>query len=99
MFRAFRRITGDATIILWRAMSVFFPGSKKSKRTIGMCIPLEKTMRNWHGALRTAIWILGIWLGCAWSVAAAEQAKTLEIGSAAPDFNLPGVDGKDYSLK
>ena len=25
--------------------------------------------------------------------------KTLEIGSKAPDFNLPGVDGKTYSLK
>jgi peroxiredoxin len=24
--------------------------------------------------------------------------KTLEIGDAAPDFRLPGVDGKDYSL-
>src|SRR6478735_4710783 len=24
--------------------------------------------------------------------------KTLEIGDAAPDFNLPGVDGKDHSL-
>jgi peroxiredoxin len=30
---------------------------------------------------------------------AAEQPKTLEIGSAAPDFKLPGVDGKDSSLK
>ncbi len=26
-------------------------------------------------------------------------AGTLEIGSAAPDFNLPGIDGKQYSLK
>jgi peroxiredoxin len=25
--------------------------------------------------------------------------KTLEIGNLAPDFKLPGVDGKDYSLK
>jgi peroxiredoxin len=25
--------------------------------------------------------------------------KTLAIGSSAPDFNLPGVDGKNYSLK
>src|SRR5450759_3433682 len=27
------------------------------------------------------------------------EPKTLEIGSKAPDFNLPGVDGKTYSLK
>src|SRR5947209_6348910 len=29
----------------------------------------------------------------------AEQAKTLEIGAAAPDFSSPGVDGKEHSLK
>jgi len=28
----------------------------------------------------------------------AEDIKTKEIGSTAPDFNLPGVDGKHYSL-
>jgi len=27
------------------------------------------------------------------------EVKTLEIGEKAPDFNLPGVDGKMYSLK
>src|SRR5262245_41900232 len=34
------------------------------------------------------------------SVIAADPAgfKTLAIGDAAPDFKLPGVDGKDYSL-
>ena len=34
------------------------------------------------------------------SARAADPAgfKTLEIGDAAPDFRLPGVDGKDYSL-
>ena len=28
----------------------------------------------------------------------AEDIKTLEIGAAAPDFSLPGVDGKTYTL-
>ena len=37
----------------------------------------------------TAIWCLPC---------AAATPKTLEIGSAAPDFNLPGVDGKKHSL-
>ena len=31
-------------------------------------------------------------------VAADEEPKTLEIGAAAPDFKLPGVDGKTYTL-
>jgi peroxiredoxin len=30
---------------------------------------------------------------------AAEGPETLRIGSKAPDFNLPGVDGKNYALK
>ncbi|WP_353720555.1 redoxin domain-containing protein [Dyadobacter sp. 676] len=30
---------------------------------------------------------------------AADQPETLKIGAQAPDFNLPGVDGKRYSLK
>jgi peroxiredoxin len=30
---------------------------------------------------------------------AAPERKTLEIGQAAPDFKLPGVDGKEYTLK
>jgi len=29
----------------------------------------------------------------------AEDPKTLEIGAQAPDFSLPGIDGKTYSLK
>jgi len=29
----------------------------------------------------------------------AAEVHTLDIGAAAPDFNLPGVDGKQYTLK
>jgi len=36
-------------------------------------------------------------LGVAAAVAA--DVKTLELGSTAPDFNLPGVDGKNHALK
>src|ERR1043165_684339 len=31
--------------------------------------------------------------------ASAENIPTLALGSAAPNFNLPGVDGRNYSLK
>lgn len=33
-----------------------------------------------------------------WAFAAPEDVKTLEIGASAPDFKLPGVDGKDHAL-
>jgi len=29
----------------------------------------------------------------------AQEYKTLETGASAPDFNLPGIDGKNYTLK
>ncbi len=38
-------------------------------------------------------------LATAAAQAAAPEPKTLPIGAAAPDFQLPGVDGKTYGLK
>ncbi|MHC4560825.1 MAG: redoxin domain-containing protein, partial [Planctomycetota bacterium] len=34
--------------------------------------------------------------GLSWS--APQKIKMLEIGDKAPDFNLPGVDGRNYRL-
>src|SRR5262245_17910421 len=43
--------------------------------------------------------LFGLFLApAAWSADPA-GFTTLAIGDAAPDFNLPGVDGKEYSLK
>ncbi len=36
---------------------------------------------------------------CSLSAAEPFEVKTLEIGSSAPEFSLPGVDGKTHSLK
>jgi peroxiredoxin len=44
-------------------------------------------------------WTLAVLLVAAVLARAAENPKTLEIGAPAPDFKLPGVDGKTYSLK
>ncbi len=41
--------------------------------------------------------VLIIIISVSWSSAA--EIKTLEIGESAPDFNLPGIDNKNYSLK
>jgi thiol-disulfide isomerase/thioredoxin len=51
--------------------------------------------------VRNLIFVVGLFLVISGSVSkAADPAgfKSLAIGDAAPDFNLPGVDGKDYSL-
>jgi peroxiredoxin len=42
--------------------------------------------------------ILAALIFCASAVAQPVGFKTLAIGDKAPDFRLPGVDGKDYSL-
>ena len=34
-----------------------------------------------------------------YSVSAAETFPTLPLGASAPDFNLPGVDGRNWALK
>jgi peroxiredoxin len=43
-----------------------------------------------------------IFIGLTWGnclgQSAGEEPKTLEIGQSAPDFNLPGVDGRNYKL-
>jgi thiol-disulfide isomerase/thioredoxin len=56
--------------------------------------------------MKAALFLLGAGLVCAVSTAAPAPAAaadgpavpTLAIGSAAPDFDLPGVDGKRYTL-
>ncbi|MEO8270434.1 MAG: redoxin domain-containing protein [Aureliella sp.] len=50
--------------------------------------------------LSLAILLVGLAFS-AWTTVSrtlAAEPKTLALGAAAPDFNLPGVDGRDYSL-
>jgi hypothetical protein len=44
----------------------------------------------------TAVAIVTLMAGFGWS--ASTRPLTLRPGAQAPDFNLPGVDGKKYSL-
>src|SRR3954466_4787842 len=36
---------------------------------------------------------------CAGTLAQTPHYDTMKIGASCPDFNLPGVDGRNYSLK
>jgi thiol-disulfide isomerase/thioredoxin len=47
---------------------------------------------------RVALVLLVLLAGLAVPTSAAEGPATLAIGDSAPDFDLPGVDGKHYSL-
>ena len=51
--------------------------------------------RTMHRTFVLAAGLLGLALSCP----AAGAMGTLEIGAAAPDFSLPGVDGKTYTLE
>ncbi|HUT46962.1 MAG TPA: redoxin domain-containing protein, partial [Sedimentisphaerales bacterium] len=42
--------------------------------------------------------IVLLFLAPEFSRAAQQKVQTLEIGRQAPDFNLPGVDGRNYRL-
>lgn len=48
---------------------------------------------------RRFIQILAIACWAAISVVDGEEMKKIEEGSKAPDFTLPGAEGKKYSLK
>lgn len=55
----------------------------------------ENNMRRWETAFLCLLSV--VWTGSV--IAAPPQLKTLEIGDSAPDFTLPGVDGREYQLK
>jgi peroxiredoxin len=48
--------------------------------------------------MRSTLWIVTALLVASSDAVLAADAKTLPIGAAAPDFSLPGVDGKTYTL-
>jgi peroxiredoxin len=49
-------------------------------------------------SIATAAALIGIVTMASALAAAPPERKTLDIGQAAPDFKLPGIDGKTYSL-
>jgi peroxiredoxin len=57
-----------------------------------------RNARNYFSWCLVAGVLISAALCCPGVVAAAAQPKTLEIGAVAPDFSLPGVDDKTYTL-
>jgi len=55
-------------------------------------------MGNQQEAKDMRLMIVALLLACAGIVRADDNPPTLPIGAAAPDFNLPAIDGKTYSL-
>ena len=53
----------------------------------------------WRHTERVAVVILSMLLVTGVSGSAPEENKTLEVGDKAPDFDLPGVDGRQYTLR
>ena len=52
---------------------------------------------TWPNVLTVFLWMAAGWAAVA-SAAAPQPVKPLELGAPAPDFALPGVDGKTYRL-
>jgi len=53
-------------------------------------------MRKFNGCVLAAM--TALFLAAGLSAAEPEKIKTLDIGEKAPDFNLPGVGGRNYKL-
>lgn len=52
-----------------------------------------------HASLMKILGAFGLTVALGFASATADEIKTLALGAAAPEFSLPGVDGKTYSLK
>jgi len=53
-------------------------------------------MRKFNGCVLAAM--TALFLAAGLGTAESEKVKTLDIGEHAPDFNLPGVDGRNHKL-
>jgi len=49
--------------------------------------------------MKTSLLLLLTTLALLFTVRAADRVPTLSLGASAPDFNLPGVDGRNWALK
>ena len=74
---------------------------KRKRRTLPLGVPLMSVEPQYQrgAAMRCLRWTA---FACALVFVSnssfAKDVKTLELGAKAPDFKLPGVDGKEYTL-
>src|SRR5271165_2049486 len=61
----------------------------------GSMVFQERSMSTFPGVKKTAVWILLAFLPL---IGLAAEHPILPLGSASPDFSLPGVDGKIHKL-
>ena len=83
-----------------QAPPLFRPGAVRTKRpTHGLKAPCRACRTLYIGEVirlfQIGAVLLGSWL---WATAGEVQFPTLPLGAAAPEFKLPGVDGKEYTL-
>jgi hypothetical protein len=69
-------------------------------RLASPCVNLLAPGTSYHSAMnRACLFSLASLTALLRLCAADFQPKTLALGSPAPDFRLPGVDGRTYALK
>ena len=90
-----------ARLLDWLSTAGFVPGHAGGRRRIVISCGRRSTMATGFrgvAALRAALAVLVLALAVPAQEGRPNPHPTLAIGSPAPDFSLPGIDGKTHTL-